>query len=179
MNNKTADYLASWWISFLIVATIFAWLGRTQEVFAMSGENGKIKSYYVTDAERNCMVQTAIGEATPNNKKEIIAIMRGMLKRRESGRWGDDMCSVVLSKKQYSVWNNKKLPKKPKRPNAQYKRYAALVDKALVAGPSRFDHYWHGKAMRKLYGRSRPYWARACVETVMVGQATLCRMKNS
>jgi hypothetical protein len=169
------DHVVSWWIAFLLLSAIFLWLMQGKEVLASTKPAERVKSSIATDYEKHCMIQTALGEATPGNKKEVIEIMRGMLTRRASGRWGD-LCGVVNAHKQYSVWNNKRMPAPPRKQSKRYRQYAKWAELALNAGPSRFDHYYHKKAMMALYNKKKPYWARQCVETARIGTATFCRM---
>lgn len=175
LKSDAVDHVMGAWFGIVILAAIFVALTPAQEATAAVHRETPRVHAGITAAERHCMVQTALGEATPGHKAEVIAIMRGMLKRRQTGRWGD-LCGVVKARKQYSVWNDRRMPKKPKKPGRLYRQYSAWADLAIMAGPSRFTHYYHGKAMRQLYGRSRPYWAKACVERVKVGGATMCRM---
>lgn len=176
LKSPALDHVMGVWFGALALTALFVGLSPAPEAVAAVNRGTPRILAGITPAERHCMVQTAIGEATPNHKAEVIAIMRGMLARRAAGRWGNTICSVVKAKAQYSVWNDRAMPKKPRKPSKQYRKYSAWADLAVMAGPSRFDHYFHGKAMKKLYGRSRPYWARACVETVRIGGATMCRM---
>ena len=174
-KSHALDHVMGVWFGAMALTALFVGLSPAQEAVASVNHKAPLRVWYATAAEKHCMVQTALGEATPNHKAETIAIMRGMLRRREMGRWGN-LCGVAKAPKQYSTFNNRKMPKKPKKPSKQYQRYAAWAELALMAGPNRFDSYWHGKAMKKLYGRNRPYWAKACKETVQIGGATMCRM---
>jgi hypothetical protein len=177
LNSGALDHIMGVWFGVLALTALFVGLSPAPEAMAsVSPQAPVVRSERLSAAERHCMVQTALGEATPGHKAEVIAIMRGMLARRASGRWGNTICSVVKAPRQYSVWNDRKMPGKPKKPGKLYKRYSQWADVALAAGPSRFKFYWHGKAMRKLYKKPRPYWAKSCVETVKVGGATMCRM---
>lgn len=176
LKSPALDHVMGVWFGALALTALFVGLSPAPEAVAAVNRATPRIHTGITPAERHCMVQTAIGEATPGHKAEVIAIMRGMLARRASGRWGSTICSVVKAKAQYSVWNDRAMPKKPKKPSKLYKRYSKWADLAVMAGPSRFKFYWHGKAMRKLYKKPRPYWAKACVETARIGGATMCRM---
>lgn len=179
VTNATVDHVMGAWFGVVFLTAIFVALTPAQEAAASVSPKARVsRGAYATTSEKHCMVQTALGEATPGHKAEVVAIMRGMLARRASGRWGNTICSVVKAPRQYSVWNDRKMPGKPKKPGKLYRKYAAWADLALMAGPSRFENYYHGATMKRLYGRSRPYWAKACRETVKIGGATMCRMRG-
>jgi spore germination cell wall hydrolase CwlJ-like protein len=164
-------------VSYLLYAFLFTTVPNT--VAAVS-PNQNLKGWGLTENERHCMVVTIMGEATPNNKQEVIAIARNILRRKEMRRWGSSICSVTLAPKQYSVWNNKRMPSKKRVGGSkQYKQYNAWVSEALSRGPMRHDHYWHPKTMKALYGYSNPRWARNCIVKERIGHATFCTLGKS
>lgn len=175
-KSHALDHVMGVWLGALTLATVFVALSPADEAVAATSPRAHVsRGVYATAAEKHCMVQTALGEATPGHKAEVIAIMRGMLKRRAMGRWGD-LCGVALAKKQYSTFNNRAMPKKPRKPSKLYRKYSQWADLALIAGPSRFDHYIHPKTMVRLYRKKYPKWWKACKETAYVGAAKFCRM---
>lgn len=127
-------------------------------------------------ADRNCLVQTALGEATAHSKVEAIAIMRNILKRRQMGRWGRTVCQVVKAKAQYSCWSGRKIPGRSK--SAIYRKYDGWASIAIARGPSQYTHYIHPVTLAKLYGKSRPGWWKSCRATSKVGAALFCTMKG-
>jgi len=172
------DHVMGVWFAALALAALFVGLSPPEEAAAAVNRSTPRVQAGITPAERHCMVQTAIGEATPGHKAEVIAIMRGMLKRRAMGSWGPTICHVAKAPRQYSTFNNRSMPKKPRKPSKMYRRYSQWADLAVMAGPSRFDHYVHPKTMVKLYGKKYPKWWRACKETRVVGAAKFCRIRS-
>lgn len=159
-------------------AMYFALVEDRNEAVASVSPKSSISGEFLSPAERHCMILTILGEATPNSRAEVIGIARNILRRKAMKRWGNSVCSVTLSPRQYSVWNDRSM-KRYKYNKKQYQKYSMWVSEALSRGPSRHDHYWHPKTMKTLYGFSNPRWSKKCVVKERIGHAIFCQVASS
>jgi hypothetical protein len=167
------------WFGAILTVTAYAAIQPTFGPVEIVQDAPVIRNFRIaaTPIERHCIIATAIAESTPMAKTETIEIMRNILRRREMGTWGATACAVVTAPRQYSAWNDRMLPGVPAKPGAQYRLYSEWLNEALEAGPNQWSHYYHGKAMRILYGKDAPKWASNCAQTQLIGDATFCRFK--
>ncbi|WP_440221576.1 cell wall hydrolase [Dokdonella sp. MW10] len=54
-------------------------------------------------AERTCLAATIYLEARSETERGQAAVAEVAMRRRESGKWGDDVCSVVSAPGQFAV----------------------------------------------------------------------------
>lgn len=59
----------------------------------------------MTPAQRDLYIRTIIGEAGGEGRLGQEAVAHVINNRLRSGRWGDNLNSVILSPKQFSLWN--------------------------------------------------------------------------
>lgn len=69
----------------------------------------------VTDEERKCLIKNVFHEAGVESLDGKIAVAQVVLERKETGRWGENLCSVIYARAQFS-WTLKKslVKQKPK-----------------------------------------------------------------
>lgn len=159
----------------LVALTVVVWMNPIEATASLpKASEGVYRGVAISVTERHCLVLTAMGEATAGSKTEAVAIMRNILKRKQLKWGGSGICQVVKAKAQYTMWTGRKIPRKTKNPSKNYLKYNGWASIALARGPSQWTHYYHGKTMQKLYGKSRPKWA-ARMTCSKVGAATMCR----
>ena len=64
-----------------------------------------------TPAERDCLTRNIYYEARGEQVEGQYAVANVTVNRLKSGKWGNNICSVVYAKKQFSWTNHKKLSK--------------------------------------------------------------------
>lgn len=80
-----------------------------------------------TPKDIDCLTKNIYYEAGVEGPTGKYAVANVTVNRVKSGKWGNDVCKVVYSKKQFSWTNQKKLPKPNKTMWAESKRIAVEV----------------------------------------------------
>lgn len=74
------------------------------------------RGYRASERERQCLARAIFFEANRSSRDGMIAVGSVVMNRRESGKWGDDICGVVGAKRQFAPgvlsrpMNSKALP---------------------------------------------------------------------
>ena len=118
----------------------------------------------VSDADRDLLIRTAIGEA--NNQPDIgkAAVAHVALNRLASGDYGPSMRAVLLAPNQFEPWTKRAgelLSVSPDSP--AYKKTAAIVDGVLsgdTPDPTSGATHFYAPAAQAALGRARPAWAQ-------------------
>lgn len=74
------------------------------------------KRYRASERERNCLARAMFFESNRSSRDGLVAVGSVVMNRRDSGKWGNDVCSVVGAKRQFAPgvmsrqMNSKALP---------------------------------------------------------------------
>ena len=121
----------------------------------------------VTDKEFECLARNIYYEAGIENRAGKVAVAQVTLNRLKSGRWGNDICSVVYAKAQFSwTLDKKKRWAKPKGElwNESVKVAHDFVNLGKrVKGLENSTHY-HADYI------PNPFWAKTKTVALKVGQ---------
>jgi spore germination cell wall hydrolase CwlJ-like protein len=120
----------------------------------------------ITQRERECLTKNIFHEAGVEPFEGKIAVAQVTFNRLNSGRWGNDICSVVYAKKQFSwTLSQKKVNEKPK--GKLWRDSVAAKDAFLsglrVKNLEKSKHY-HTDYIKK------PYWSKEKSVAARVGQ---------
>ena len=110
----------------------------------------------ISEEEKKCLAKNIFFEAGVEPPEGKIAVAQVTINRLESGRWGDNVCSVVYARKQFSwTLDKKKVNEKPSGP--LWKETIIALEKFLegkrVYGLEQSKHY-HATYIEK------PYWSK-------------------
>ena len=120
----------------------------------------------ITQRERECLTKNIFHEAGVEPFEGKIAVAQVTFNRLNSGRWGNDICSVVYAKKQFSwTLSQKKVNENPKgklwRDSIAAKN--AFLSGLRVKNLEKSKHY-HTDYIKK------PYWSKEKSVAARVGQ---------
>ena len=120
----------------------------------------------ITQRERECLTKNIFHEAGVEPFEGKIAVAQVTFNRLNSGRWGNDICSVVYVKKQFSwTLSQKKVNENPKgklwRDSIAAKN--AFLSGLRVKNLEKSKHY-HTDYIKK------PYWSKEKSVAARVGQ---------
>ena len=120
----------------------------------------------ITQRERECLTKNIFHEAGVEPFEGKIAVAQVTFNRLNSGRWGNDICSVVYAKKQFSwTLSQKKVNENPK--GNLWRDSVAAKDAFLsglrVKNLEKSKHY-HTDYIKK------PYWSKEKSVAARVGQ---------
>ena len=120
----------------------------------------------ITQRERECLTKNIFHEAGVEPFEGKIAVAQVTFNRLNSGRWGNDICSVVYAKKQFSwTLSQRKVNEKPK--GKLWRDSVAAKDAFLsglrVKNLEKSKHY-HTDYIKK------PYWSKEKSVAARVGQ---------
>lgn len=120
----------------------------------------------ITKRERECLTKNIFHEAGVEPFEGKIAVAQVTFNRLNSGRWGNDICSVVYAKKQFSwTLSQKKVNENPK--GKLWRDSVAAKDAFLsglrVKNLEKSKHY-HTDYIKK------PYWSKEKSVAARVGQ---------
>jgi spore germination cell wall hydrolase CwlJ-like protein len=120
----------------------------------------------ITQRERECLTKNIFHEAGVEPFEGKIAVAQVTFNRLNSGRWGNDICSVVYAKKQFSwTLSQKKVNENPK--GKLWRDSVAAKDAFLsglrVKNLEKSKHY-HTDYIKK------PYWSKEKSVAARVGQ---------
>lgn len=120
----------------------------------------------ITQRERECLTKNIFHEAGVEPFEGKIAVAQVTFNRLNSGRWGNDICSVVYAKKQFSwTLSQRKVNEKP---NGKLWRDSVVAKDAFLSGLrvkklEKSKHY-HTDYIKK------PYWSKEKAVAARVGQ---------
>ncbi len=58
--------------------------------------------YRASDRERECLARAMFFESNRSSRDGLVAVGSVVMNRRDSGKWGDDICDVVGAKRQFA-----------------------------------------------------------------------------
>ena len=116
--------------------------------------------------EKKCLAKNIFFEAGIEPIEGKIAVAQVTMNRLETKRWGDDVCSVVYARKQFSwTLEKKKVNEKPYGP--LWKESMNALEKFIqgyrIVGLENSRHY-HADYIKK------PYWAKKKRTVETIGQ---------
>lgn len=127
-----------------------------------------------TSAERDCLTRNIYYEARGEQTEGQYAVANVTINRLKSGKWGNNICSVVYAKKQFSWTHQKKLPRPDAVGWAQAQEVAintlngtrvkgldrSLFYHATYVNPKWVDlnHYVTQIGLHKFYNRAKDSW---------------------
>jgi spore germination cell wall hydrolase CwlJ-like protein len=95
-----------------------------------------------TPAERDCLTKNIYYEAGVEDIRGKYAVAHVTLNRLKTGRWGNDICSVVYAKSQFSWTLLKKLPRPDSKLWAESREVAVnTLNGARVSGLTKSLYY--------------------------------------
>ena len=120
----------------------------------------------ISEEEKKCLAKNIFFEAGVEPAEGKIAVAQVTINRLESGRWGDNVCSVVYARKQFSwTLDKKKVNEKPSGP--LWKESMIALEKFIqgyrIVGLENSRHY-HANYIKK------PYWAKKKRTVETIGQ---------
>lgn len=145
------------------------------EIATIHGDVQDIKEFLIhtneriryTKADKECLAKNIYHEAGVEPKEGKYAVAQVTLNRLKAGQWGNNICSVVYSKAQFSwTLSKKKRHEQPKGPLWEESVAVArsVLDKGVrVPSLSESTHY-HTDYIRP------PVWSRSVAKIQQVGQ---------
>lgn len=120
----------------------------------------------LSNEEKKCLAKNIFFEAGIEPIEGKIAVAQVTMNRLETKRWGDDVCSVVYARKQFSwTLEKKKVNEKPSGP--LWKESVIALEKFIqgyrIVGLENSRHY-HADYIEK------PYWAKKKRTVETIGQ---------
>lgn len=120
----------------------------------------------LSNEEKKCLAKNIFFEAGIEPIEGKIAVAQVTMNRLETKRWGDNVCSVVYARKQFSwTLENKKVNEKPAGP--LWKESMIALEKFIqgyrIVGLENSRHY-HADYINK------PYWAKKKRTVETIGQ---------
>lgn len=118
---------------------------------------------FTLSVQLQCLSKNIYYEAGIESDKGKLAVAQVTLNRVESGLWGDDICSVVYAKDQFSWTKKRRKLHKPKGKAWADSRKIAI---AAVAGkrikPLKKSMYYHADYVK-------PYWSKKKKKVAKIG----------
>ena len=120
----------------------------------------------LSNEEKKCLAKNIFFEAGIEPIEGKIAVAQVTMNRLETNRWGDNVCSVVYARKQFSwTLEKKKVNEKPSGP--LWKESMSALEKFIqgyrIVGLENSRHY-HADYIKK------PYWAKKKRTVETIGQ---------
>lgn len=119
----------------------------------------------LSNAEKKCLAKNIFFEASVEPIEGKIAVAQVTMNRLETKRWGDNVCSVVYARKQFSWTLEKKVNEKPSGP--LWKESMIALEKFIqgyrIVGLENSRHY-HADYIKQ------PYWAKKKRTVETIGQ---------
>ena len=120
----------------------------------------------LSNEEKKCLAKNIFFEAGIEPIEGKIAVAQVTMNRLETKRWGDDVCTVVYARKQFSwTLEKKKVNEKPSGP--LWKESVIALEKFIqgyrIVGLENSRHY-HADYIEK------PYWAKKKRTVETIGQ---------
>ena len=155
---------------------LVAVLGFLQlEVMVVHDDVQEIKQFLVhtnerlkyTSADADCLAKNIYHEAGIEPVEGKFAVAQVTLNRLKAKRWGNDICSVVYSKAQFSwTLSKKKRHAEPKGPLWEESRAVArtVLDKGVRVPSLAQSTYYHADYIKE------PLWAKSVVKIQQIGQ---------
>lgn len=120
-----------------------------------------------TTADAECLAKNIYHEAGIEPVEGKFAVAQVTLNRLKTKRWGDDICSVVHAKAQFSwTLSKKKRYAEPKGPLWEESQQVAriVLDKGVRVPSLAQSTYYHADYIKE------PLWAKSVVKIQQVGQ---------
>ncbi len=120
----------------------------------------------LSNEEKKCLAKNIFFEAGIEPIEGKIAVAQVIMNRLETKRWGDNVCSVVYARKQFSwTLEKKKVNEKPSGP--LWKESMSALEKFIqcyrIVGLENSRHY-HADYIKK------PYWVKKKRTVETIGQ---------
>jgi hypothetical protein len=113
----------------------------------------------VDDTGRDLLIRTVIGEAANEPEEGQAAVAHVALTRLNSGRFGDDIPSVLFAPRQFEPWNTRRQELLSISPNSPaYQRAAQIVDGVLsgnIPDPTQGATHFQNPAVVRQRGNNR------------------------
>lgn len=126
----------------------------------------------LSDADRDLMIRTVIGEAGDQSPTGQAAVAHVILNRVANGQWGDSPSRVVLSPGQFEPWQTRSrelIGINAKSP--QYQKVGQIVDSVAAGGTpdatNGATHFLDPNIVKARRGGSLPDWAQG--QSVSIG----------
>jgi spore germination cell wall hydrolase CwlJ-like protein len=119
-----------------------------------------------TQTEFNCLAKNIYHEAGVEPIEGKFAVAQVTLNRLKKGRWGDDICSVVHAKSQFSwTLSKRKLNEQPKGElwNESQQVARIVLDKGVRVPSLAQSTFYHADYVK-------PLWSKSVVKIKQVGQ---------
>jgi len=119
-----------------------------------------------TKTEFHCLAKNIYHEAGVEPIEGKFAVAQVTLNRLKQGRWGNDICSVVYAKAQFSwTLSKRKRNEQPKGElwNESQQVARTVLDKGVRVPSLAQSTYYHAEYVR-------PLWAKSVVKIQQVGQ---------
>lgn len=113
--------------------------------------------------EIECLTKNAYFESRGEPEKGQIAVIYTTLNRAKSGKFPNDLCSVVYQRKQFSWTSNRNRSIKEKDTYAEIKQTVKEVLNGEHRDPTQGGTYFHANSIRK------PSWAKGMSCTAKIG----------
>jgi spore germination cell wall hydrolase CwlJ-like protein len=132
-------------------------------------------AWRLTDDDRDYLIRTIAFEASGESAMAKIAVAYVVLNRKKSGRWGDDIKTVVTQPGQFEPWTTKRTEMEGLSPDDPRYRSAATIADAVLSGQTPdptegATHFLNPKIVRERRGGELPLWARG--EGLAIGNHT-------
>lgn len=120
----------------------------------------------LSPSDMDFLIRTAYGEARGESPEGQAAVMHTVLNRLNTGRWGNDVRSVVLAKNQFEPWGNLKtkaalMALKPDDPRYQkLAEVAQQVTSGSLPDPTQGATHFMSPSVQQAMGRNVPAWAQ-------------------
>lgn len=131
--------------------------------------------WHLTADDRDYLIRTIAFEASGEPTMAKIAVAYVILNRKKSGRWGDNIKSVVTQPGQFEPWETKRTEIEGLSPDDPRYKTAALVADAVLSGQTPdptagATHFLNPTIVRERRGGELPSWASG--EGLPIGNQT-------
>jgi spore germination cell wall hydrolase CwlJ-like protein len=142
---------------------------------AAAGWTATKPAWRLTDDDRDYLIKTIAFEASGEPAMAKIAVAYVVLNRKKSGRWGDDIKTVVTQPGQFEPWTTRRSEIEEPSPDDPRYKSAAVVADAVISGHTPdptggATHFLNPKIVRERLGGELPLWARG--EGLPIGNHT-------
>jgi spore germination cell wall hydrolase CwlJ-like protein len=101
---------------------------------AAAGWTATKPAWRLTDDDRDYLIKTIAFEASGEPAMAKIAVAYIVLNRKKSGRWGDDIKTVVTQPGQFEPWTTRRSEIEEPSPDDPRYKSAAVVADAVISG---------------------------------------------